>query len=61
MLNFDGMQTVWDQGMLFNEQGARIITNAIKGFNCCLFAYGQTGSGKTYSVLGGEQYYSEKD
>ena len=37
---------------MFDEVGKDILTNAWKGFHCCLFAYGQTGSGKSYSMIG---------
>ena len=30
----------------------QVLTNAIEGFNACIFAYGQTGSGKSYSMMG---------
>lgn len=41
-----------EQQTLMDVLGIDIITNAMDGFNNCLFAYGQTGSGKTHSVLG---------
>eukprot|EP00929_Paragymnodinium_shiwhaense_P049158 TRINITY_DN24809_c0_g4_i1.p1 TRINITY_DN24809_c0_g4~~TRINITY_DN24809_c0_g4_i1.p1 ORF type:complete len:1369 (+),score=331.55 TRINITY_DN24809_c0_g4_i1:102-4208(+) len=34
--------------------GLPILSNALQGYNGCLFAYGQTGSGKTYSVFGND-------
>lgn len=44
--------TFADQSYVYNAVGQRILTNALEGFNACLFAYGQTGSGKTYSMMG---------
>lgn len=41
-----------DQDIVMQDIGQVILTNALNGFNGCLFAYGQTGSGKSYSVMG---------
>lgn len=41
------------QQTLQDELGLTLLSNAMNGFNNCIFAYGQTGSGKSYSVLGG--------
>ena len=41
-----------DQETVFNGVGKQVLTNAIEGFNACIFAYGQTGSGKSYSMMG---------
>merc|ERR1712232_1468159 len=41
------------QEIVYKELGVNMLTNAMHGFNNCIFAYGQTGSGKSYSVLGG--------
>lgn len=43
-----------DQETLYQEIGQGMISQAMKGFNNCIFAYGQTGSGKSHSVLGGQ-------
>jgi hypothetical protein len=32
------------QEAVFNDVGAPLVRNALRGFNCCLFAYGQTVS-----------------
>eukprot|EP00327_Prymnesium_parvum_P006600 CAMPEP_0182806980 /NCGR_PEP_ID=MMETSP0006_2-20121128/5888_1 /TAXON_ID=97485 /ORGANISM="Prymnesium parvum, Strain Texoma1" /LENGTH=1608 /DNA_ID=CAMNT_0024932631 /DNA_START=18 /DNA_END=4844 /DNA_ORIENTATION=- len=40
------------QKTVYDGLGAGVLTNALKGFNCCLFAYGQTGAGKSYSFVG---------
>lgn len=37
---------------VYDGLGDGVLTNALKGFNCCLFAYGQTGAGKSYSFVG---------
>lgn len=41
-----------DQKYVYNCLGKEILSNALNGYNCCLFAYGQTGSGKSYSIFG---------
>jgi len=41
-----------DQQRVYDLMGRQILTNALEGYNCCLFAYGQTGSGKSYSIFG---------
>jgi len=43
------------QETLYQELGTDMITQALNGFNNCIFAYGQTGSGKSFSVLGGKE------
>ncbi|XP_077117628.1 stAR-related lipid transfer protein 9 isoform X1 [Ranitomeya variabilis] len=40
------------QEVVFQDLGTTILSEAIKGYNVCLFAYGQTGSGKTYTMMG---------
>ena len=32
--------------------GVPVVTNALAGYNACVFAYGQTGSGKTHTMMG---------
>ena len=44
-----------DQKHVYQELGAPLLENALKGFNCAIFAYGQTGSGKSYSIFGSEE------
>mmetsp|Transcript_28772 Transcript_28772/g.66854 ORF Transcript_28772/g.66854 Transcript_28772/m.66854 type:complete len:1160 (+) Transcript_28772:115-3594(+) len=51
----DKSQPFATQDTLMTDIGDVILTNALDGFNGCLFAYGQTGSGKTYSVLGSKE------
>ena len=41
-----------DQATVFNGVGKQVLSNALDGFNACVFAYGQTGSGKSYSMMG---------
>ena len=41
-----------DQKFVYDQLGKEILTNALSGYNWCLFAYGQTGSGKSYSIFG---------
>eukprot|EP00435_Cladocopium_sp_Y103_P072380 s48_g40.t1 len=43
------------QEQVYEAIGQNLLSNALEGFNSCLFAYGQTGSGKTYTVLGHER------
>mmetsp|Transcript_34923 Transcript_34923/g.58446 ORF Transcript_34923/g.58446 Transcript_34923/m.58446 type:complete len:744 (+) Transcript_34923:40-2271(+) len=40
------------QDHLYQNVGRPMLTDALNGYNTCLFAYGQTGSGKTYSLQG---------
>ena len=37
---------------VFDSVGRMVLTNALSGFNVCVFAYGQTGSGKTHTMMG---------
>jgi len=41
-----------DQDMVWNDIGAMVMKNALRGYNCTVFAYGQSGCGKSYSVVG---------
>ena len=41
-----------DQKQVYKMLGKDLLSNALEGYNCCLFAYGQTGSGKSYSIFG---------
>lgn len=43
------------QEEVYEAIGENLLSNALEGFNSCLFAYGQTGSGKTHTVLGAER------
>lgn len=40
------------QDALFSVIGEKVIDNAFRGYNCCIFAYGQSGSGKTFTMMG---------
>ncbi|XP_069807137.1 stAR-related lipid transfer protein 9 isoform X2 [Dendropsophus ebraccatus] len=40
------------QEVVFQDLGTTVLSEAIQGYNVCLFAYGQTGSGKTYTMMG---------
>ncbi|KAE8587229.1 hypothetical protein XENTR_v10021901 [Xenopus tropicalis] len=40
------------QEVVFQDLGTLVLSEAISGYNVCLFAYGQTGSGKTYTMMG---------
>ncbi|XP_075700791.1 stAR-related lipid transfer protein 9 [Rhinoderma darwinii] len=40
------------QEVVFQDLGTTVLSEAMKGYNVCLFAYGQTGSGKTYTMMG---------
>jgi len=40
------------QSLIFEHLGKDIVSDAIEGYNSCIFAYGQTGSGKTYTMMG---------
>ena len=41
-----------DQGDIYNESSAPIISNVLEGYNGTIFAYGQTGTGKTHTMTG---------
>jgi kinesin family member 1 len=32
-----------------------MLSNAFKGYNCCIFAYGETGSGKSHFIFGNHE------
>ena len=40
------------QSLVFADLGEGIVSDAIEGYNSCIFAYGQTGSGKTHTMMG---------
>ena len=40
------------QEQVYDNLGAPVVENALKGFNSSVIAYGQTGSGKSYSIFG---------
>lgn len=40
------------QSLVFQHLGKEIVSDAIEGYNSCIFAYGQTGSGKTHTMMG---------
>lgn len=44
-----------EQHDIYNDIGRRIINNAYKGYNSCVFAYGQTGTGKSFTMMGGDK------
>ncbi|CAD2217545.1 Kinesin motor domain/Microtubule binding, putative [Angomonas deanei] len=41
-----------DQSLVYSHVGKPVLTNALQGYNGCVFAYGQTGSGKTFTMMG---------
>lgn len=41
-----------DQDQVFADLGQDVVTDALQGYNSCIFAYGQTGSGKTHTMMG---------
>jgi kinesin family protein 13 len=43
------------QEQVFNDIGTKVIDNAYKGYNCCVFAYGQTGVGKSFTMSGSKE------
>eukprot|EP00050_Salpingoeca_kvevrii_P011322 m.14481 g.14481 ORF g.14481 m.14481 type:complete len:1097 (+) comp3373_c0_seq1:389-3679(+) len=40
------------QADVYKHIGTEVLTNALEGYNACVFAYGQTGSGKSYTMMG---------
>lgn len=54
--SFDGNSSNFaSQNMIFENLGQKIVSDAIEGYNSCIFAYGQTGSGKTHTMMGNSQ------
>ena len=45
---------------VFSEVAARVVGQALEGFNGTVFAYGSTGSGKTFTITGGMQRYEDR-
>lgn len=45
------------QAEVFDIIGEKVLLDAYKGYNTCVFAYGQTGSGKTFTMMGAENNY----
>ncbi len=45
------------QNEVFDVIGEKVLLDAYKGYNTCVFAYGQTGSGKTFTMMGAENNY----
>lgn len=41
-----------EQGNIYQETSAPIISNVLEGYNGTIFAYGQTGTGKTHTMTG---------
>ena len=41
-----------EQGNIYLETSAPIISNVLEGYNGTIFAYGQTGTGKTHTMTG---------
>ena len=46
------VDTIYDQNLIFNILGSRLLEHIFRGYNACIMAYGQTGSGKTYTMMG---------
>eukprot|EP00929_Paragymnodinium_shiwhaense_P101529 TRINITY_DN6468_c0_g2_i1.p1 TRINITY_DN6468_c0_g2~~TRINITY_DN6468_c0_g2_i1.p1 ORF type:complete len:1394 (+),score=321.56 TRINITY_DN6468_c0_g2_i1:226-4407(+) len=51
-LIFDSRGDGCSQSSVFEQLGKRLASDALNGYNICMFAYGHTGSGKTYTILG---------
>ena len=39
---------------IYDDLGTDVVSNALQGYNACVFAYGQTGSGKTFTMMGSQ-------
>ena len=48
----DESRPIATQETIFQEAGAPAVSNALSGYNTCIFAYGNTGTGKTYTMIG---------
>lgn len=46
-----------EQNEIFDVVGEKVLLDAYKGYNTCVFAYGQTGSGKTFTMMGADNNY----
>lgn len=58
IFEFDGaFDTSSHQAEIFDVIGEKVLLDAYKGYNTCVFAYGQTGSGKTFTMMGAENNY----
>lgn len=42
------------QEQIYEDLGTDVVSNALQGYNACVFAYGQTGSGKTFTMMGSQ-------
>ncbi|XP_050738525.1 kinesin-like protein KIF16B [Eriocheir sinensis] len=42
------------QVKIYDDLGTDVVSNALQGYNACVFAYGQTGSGKTFTMMGSQ-------
>ncbi|KAK3871433.1 hypothetical protein Pcinc_023420 [Petrolisthes cinctipes] len=42
------------QVQIYEDLGTDVVSNALQGYNACVFAYGQTGSGKTFTMMGSQ-------
>eukprot|EP00928_Gymnodinium_smaydae_P027574 TRINITY_DN21288_c0_g1_i1.p1 TRINITY_DN21288_c0_g1~~TRINITY_DN21288_c0_g1_i1.p1 ORF type:complete len:1178 (-),score=163.79 TRINITY_DN21288_c0_g1_i1:570-4103(-) len=49
---FDSRVPECSQSVFYNGAAADLVSQALQGFNICIFAFGHTGSGKTFSMLG---------
>ncbi|KAK7073371.1 Kinesin-like protein kif16b [Halocaridina rubra] len=50
----DGDQHFAPQVQIYDDLGTDVVSNALQGYNACVFAYGQTGSGKTFTMMGSQ-------
>jgi hypothetical protein len=42
----------YDQTMLYDRVGSKLLDSFWEGYDVCMFAYGQSGSGKSFSMTG---------
>lgn len=50
----DGDKHFAPQVQIYEDLGTDVVSNALQGYNACVFAYGQTGSGKTFTMMGSQ-------
>lgn len=52
--SMDANRSTADNGRIFQEIGSNMVSDALEGFNTCLFAHGCSQTGKTYTLIGQE-------
>lgn len=56
----DGILHSASQDQVYDAVAAKLVKNALKGFNGTLMAYGQTGAGKTFTITGATENFKQR-